>query len=315
MSTKKRKVSFYLLTLAKGIKSENNKKLEFKSCSNSEIEERFKYLYENKMRLVNMDKSRAIDIKTGNGTYVIEVVDYNNHYAFAKIGNQNSSNTVALRDQFTLESQDVPMEVNQTLELYTLFLIDFNTGVVSYIGLNGTPKISVIRDLFELDMEKDTMSARLSAILNRNVVDMVSKKKQLGKAVISIAIPSDEELSRYITDKVAYDELRNIKETKLELCFKPERNKPLFDVNEKFLGWVRKMLNLYGEKVQKFSINAKDNNEDMQVYNLLSSKMTSSVILGGDKDYRFYNIEDFKNVLKETYEKNKEDLKRNIRTD
>lgn len=84
------------------------------------------------------DGHRAIDL---SGEYVIETISFENHRVFIKTGQQNPSNTVALRDRTTLETENVPMIENQLLELYTFCLIAFVTGMVRYIGINGSKDI------------------------------------------------------------------------------------------------------------------------------------------------------------------------------
>lgn len=89
------------------------------------------------------DNHKAINITASNGHYVIEAISFEEHRAFLKIGQQNPSNTVALRDRTTLETENVPMRESQLLELYTFCLIDFESGIVSYMELTGLPKFQL----------------------------------------------------------------------------------------------------------------------------------------------------------------------------
>ena len=58
------------------------------------------------------------------------------------------------------------MRESQLLELYTFCLIDFESGIVSYIGINGAPKISAVRNLFDRTLEpEENTSAHLAAIM------------------------------------------------------------------------------------------------------------------------------------------------------
>ena len=141
MSFKQRKVSFYKLILERRINGNAT------VSSNAQNEEYFHILYD-RMRLLESG-NKAIEVPIGESPYVIEVISYDSHQVFAKIGRQNSTDTVALRDQTTLETENVPMRESQSLELYTYFLLDFGTGILSYIGIGGVPKISAIRSLFD----------------------------------------------------------------------------------------------------------------------------------------------------------------------
>lgn len=143
MVSKTRKVSFYRLSLEKQTLLPGTRTVRVTQLNNSEIEDCFREIYNEKMQVLS-DNHKAINITASNGHYVIEAISFEEHRAFLKIGQQNPSNTVALRDRTTLETENVPMRESQLLELYTFCLIDFESGIVSYIGINGAPKISVI---------------------------------------------------------------------------------------------------------------------------------------------------------------------------
>ena len=147
MVSKTRKVSFYRLSLEKQTLLPRTRTVRVTQLNNSEIEDCFREIYNEKMQVLS-DNHKAINITASNGHYVIEAISFEEHRAFLKIGQQNPSNTVALRDRTTLETENVPMRESQLLELYTFCLIDFESGIVSYIGINGAPKISAGRNLF-----------------------------------------------------------------------------------------------------------------------------------------------------------------------
>ena len=148
MASKTRKVSFYRLSLEKQTLLPGTLTVRVTQLNNNEIEDYFRKICNEKMQVLS-DNHKAINITTSNGHYVIEVISFEEHRAFLKIGQQNPANTVALRDRTTLETENVPMRENQLLELYTFCLIDFESGIVSYIGINGAPKISAVRNLFD----------------------------------------------------------------------------------------------------------------------------------------------------------------------
>ena len=116
MAKKTRKVSFYRLGLIQQIPVDRNTIREH-HLQNNEIEEKFNRIYEERASALN-GGGRALSVSTNASDYVVEIMDYANHLAFVKIGQQNPSNTVALRDMTTLETEDVPMRASQSLELY-----------------------------------------------------------------------------------------------------------------------------------------------------------------------------------------------------
>lgn len=189
MATKKRKVYFYRLNLIHHRDIDKNTVKEI-HLTNVEIEKKFQYIYDKKTSILSSGK-RAISVNTLSGEYVVEILSFSNHRAIIKIGQQNPANTVALRDTSTLETEDVPMSKTQMLELFTFALIDFETCIVSYIGINGAPKIAAIRNLFDNNLSTENTYATLAVILSRNALETLFKKKIISKVTLTIAVPED----------------------------------------------------------------------------------------------------------------------------
>lgn len=102
MASKTRKVSFYRLSLEKQTPLPGTRTVRVTQLNNNEMEDCFRKIYNEKMQVLS-DNHKAINITASNGHYVIEVISFEEHRAFLKIGQQNPANTVALRDRTTLE--------------------------------------------------------------------------------------------------------------------------------------------------------------------------------------------------------------------
>lgn len=61
------------------------------------------------------DSHKAVNIMISSRHYVIEAISFEENRAFLKIGQQNPSNTVALRNRTPLETVNVPMYESQLL--------------------------------------------------------------------------------------------------------------------------------------------------------------------------------------------------------
>ena len=189
MATKKRKVYFYRLNLIHQKDIDRNT-IKEAPLTNLEIEKKFQNIYDKKTSILSSGR-RAISVTTLSGDYVVEILSFSNHRALIKIGQQNPANTVALRDTSTLETEDVPMRKTQMLELFTFALIDFETCIVSYIGINGAPKISAIRNLFDNNLAAENTYATLAIILSQKALENLFKKKIISKVTLTIAVPED----------------------------------------------------------------------------------------------------------------------------
>ena len=235
MAGKSRKVSFYLLVLEKKEPIQGSRHKRFVPLKNDEIEEHFRNIYDNKMQSLS-NGNKAISVNFSSGTDIVEVLDYTNHCAFVKIGQQNPSNTVALRDQETLETEEVPMAENQLLELFTYCLIDFETGIISYISISGAPRVSTIRTLFDhYFLHTESIVTKLAAIMQDDIISKLASKKTISKLEVEVAVPSDQILSELGVNPNSYDALQNVRTRTATYEVVGHRNKSIFENQSGFM--------------------------------------------------------------------------------
>ena len=307
MANKTRKVSFYRLTLEKHTLLPHSNVTEVKELNNQEIEEKFKELYD-KQFITLANKNKAVKIEAPNNDYVIEVIEYKHKRAFIKIGQENDANTVALRNVITLESEDVPMGAEQLLELFTFCLIDFDTGIVSYIGINGAPKLSAIKCLFNnFFAETEKTYANLAAILTKDILELLSKKHTISKLTLTVAIPPDKVLQDIGVDLDPFYELGKFKTKTATYKLVAGRNRNIFESNEQFANFIDKIKQKFGKDVVGLSVNAKGTNENSQTYDLMQYNFTKTVSLNAENTNTL-TVNDFKNALISTYNTNKNEL-------
>lgn len=309
---KKRKVSFYKLSLEQEIYNNSNK-VDSKSLSNEQMENCFKRIYNDNMHNID-NTSKAISVRTLRRQVVVEVTKYEDHMVFAKIGQQNASNTVGLRDNKTLKTEDVPMTPNQQLELFTYCLIDFSTGIVSYIGINGAPRISVLKYLFKDFLEQYNIVAELDSILTNDILEQIVNKDIIGSILISVALPPDEILSETLNlNRDDFDKFRNVKRTTAQYKITATRNRNIFASSSHLSRVFTNIKEKFGDSLKKVSVNAKNANETMQPYDLLEYNFSKTVELNSEKADNLLNESDFYNALKRTYELSKFELQRYIK--
>ena len=309
MAVIQRKVSFYRLSLEKDVFIRERNAAQVQVLSNTEMEEQFNYIYHDKMSDISNGR-KAMEVETYSSNYVVEVVSYSNHRVFLRIGQQNSANTVALRDRNTLETEDVPMRASQLLELFTFCLIDFETGIVSYIGINGAPRISAVRKMFDNSLLKERkIHAALAAILTEDILDYLLGKSIIGGITVRVAVPSDEVLSEKGESATTFDALRNVKTSTATYNITGKRNKSIFATSSIFAKWIADLKLKYGDSIQALSVRAKDNGEKSQVYDLLQYNFTKTVGMG-ETDSSTLGVDDFKEALTSTYETYKDELLR-----
>ena len=307
MSSKTRKVSFYRLSLEKQTLLPGTNTVQVKQLSDSDIEAYFQRICAEKMQAL-ANEHKAMNITVSSSQYVIEVISYEEHRAFIKIGQQNPSNTVALRDRTTLETESVPMRESQLLELYTFCLIDFKTGIVSYIGINGAPRISAVRNLFDQGIDRgENVSTHLAAIMTNDILDVLVKKHIISKLSVTVAVPEDQILSDIGLDRESFDSIRNIKTKMVTYKLVGRRNKNIFSSSGKLAELIASIKMKYGDNLKGLNANAKDQGEKSQSYDLMQYNFTKTVVLGKE-DSGLLIDDDFKEALLQTYTRYKDEL-------
>ena len=307
MASMHRKVSFYFLSQER---TDESKKKH--AVDNNGIEENFKGIY-SKMSVLKYH-NRATKVMNSNVNFVVEVIEYNSegHYAFIKIGQQNHANTASLRDQNTLEATSVPMSPTQKLELFTYCYIDFTTSIVSYISLNGAPRIGALRALLDQYLLKDFhISSSLSAIMSSDIIEMLQKKR-ISKLTVSVAVPSDDVLSTRIgVDRNTFDELQFIRKRNISYTLSAQRLKNMFNTPGVLGKVVARLKEQHGTDLKSLKVNAKGDGEDTQVYDLLQYSLTKKVAFDVE-DISLLTTTDFMNTLVNSYRATKPDLIRYI---
>lgn len=306
----KRKVSFYYLSANEYIENYEKRTVQEKELTLHDIEGIFLDIFDTKMHLL-ANNHKAINVTTKSNKYVIEVFYYKNSMSFLRIGQQNDANTVALRDQNTLESENVPMKDGQLLELFTYALIDFKTGIVSYIGINGAPKISAIQSLFSLYDERKIV-ASVSSIMTDDILNTISRKRIISKILLTVSIPKDDILSDIGISATDFDDLRNVKTSTITYNIVAQRNKNVFSSSNHIAEWFGEIKTKFGDCLKGLSVNAKDENEESQTYDLLEHSFTKTVYLSEENSSKLTE-NDFEKSLKRVYSSNQTELLRYIR--
>lgn len=300
MAGKSKTVAFYYLEMRQ----------QQKTLSASEVQNYFDEMYYSRMHELT-NGHRAITVEQHSENYVFEMLEYKKSRLFMKIGRQNPSETVALRDQQTLESEEVPMKKQQMLELFTYCLYDFKTGIISYMGMNSAPKISAVRELFRKSIENlDGMEVQIAAIMTEDIAKLVQKKKIVSKMSVTVAVPSDDVLEKVLGLNMDDFDLEGNQFTK-ELTFKitGKRNRNMFLSSESIRGIVDQLQAKHGSNLLKVSANAKNEDEKSQEYDLLHYKFTKKVEIDPGEGNLITEL-DFKLALTKIYSQNKVELQK-----
>lgn len=308
MAIMKRKISFYKLILEKTEFVNGTNSIKTTTLDHEKMVKHFEKIYAKTQKLEN--GNRAALVNTSSEVYVIEFVEYSrNHYLFMKVGRQNPAETVALRDINTLETQLVPMSQTQMLELFTYCLLDFDTGIISYIGLNGAPRISAIREFFNENEQRDGwVSAKIAVIMTQDIIKAILHKQVISKLELTVSVPDDDILSDKLgLSEKDFDLLQNVRTKTISYSITAKRNRTVFKSNSELAILIANLKGKFGDRLKKLSVKAKNPEENSEVYNLLSYSFTKSVLIENSTAQKI-DTNGFKNILFDAYDSNKEEL-------
>lgn len=304
-----RTVSFYRLCQEEKEMSEDKGSARIKDLTEEEVNLNFDYLYNSARKITN--GNRAVVTEHKGQKHVIEYITHNEEEIFLKIGRENPISTVAIRDSRTLETSKIPIKQNQLLELFTYCYIDRKTLIISYMGVSGAPKIAAIEGLF--DTVLNGVDTKFASIITDDILEIISNKKIISKLMVTVALPSDEVLSNELgVSQEIFDGVRNAKKSTYTYEVTARRNKGLWNSKNQLRKLVDAIRSRHGEKLEKLNVNAKNDDEKSQSYNLLNYNFTKKVELS-EKTYGNQGEVEFEKALKDVYSRSKRELQKYCR--
>lgn len=300
MAEKTRRLKFYLLSM---ISKSNHRTL---NCV--DLEAKFQAVVDNLMKPIGATGHKAALIDLSDGTFVIELVKQEDHVSYLKLGINNPVNSVALRDSSTLEANSLRVGPNQSLEIYTFCIIDFETRVLSYVGMNGSPRVSIIKDWLNRILFLDYYTT-LALIYSPDILSVLSKKKRVTTLKVDIAIPSDSELENIGVSEPTFDELRGKLTRTVSYVVRAGRGKSLIDNPSMIETVFRRILHgVEEESIELLKAYGKNEGEiNAQPFDLLDYGVTVSESINRS-DYDTGDDESRMKIIRSVYNSKKEDL-------
>lgn len=265
-----------------------------------EISEVFGYIISNKLKNDCITITDASSRKS-----ILEVLNYDEKYIFAKICREKDAISYQIRDMTTYLPNKIDISFNQTFEVFTYLLIDRENFVISYLKEQSAPDIKTIQYLIDNNFGHQDLFGEISGILIEDAIPLLKKKDILGTLTYKMQIPSDRVMN---IDALGLSEsdfrlLKNQKHVEIQVKFVAERNKSAFDNPNAVEKFLRKVMSF----TKKASIRAKDESGYMQTYNIFDSQLTKKVKFNFDRDVEDIDSE-IEEQLKSTYELNKKEI-------
>ncbi|KAB2334275.1 hypothetical protein [Bacillus mesophilum] len=260
--------------------------------------------------IANRLKNNCITIKDETGSRMLEILDHDKDYIFARIGKFQDLLTVHLRNKKTYVPEEISRTVDQELEIFTYFLIDRDNYVISFLKELSAPPIRTLQYLIDNNFGHQDIFGEIKGVIVEDAIPLLKDKDTIGTISYKVAVPSDNVLS-YDDIGLSQKEfihLRNQKHAEIEVKLVAERNKSAFESGNGIEEVLKKILS----RTSRVKVRAKDDGGYMQSYDVVESLLTKRVKFEFDRDAEQIQKEIF-SKLKTTYETNKQEIVNYVR--
>lgn len=265
-------------------------------------------LDEKMMNLIqNYSENNCIRLnKEFEDSIVLEVLHYDSHYIYARIGKQKDILSVHLRDQETLVAEKIDKTENQELEIFTYLLIDRENYIISYLREQAAPSIQELSKIISIYFgESNHLYSEISGVIIDDAIPILKQKDIIGSIEYSVTVPSTQRINidQLGLTEDQFEYLSNQKSVNITVKLVAERNKDSFQDRNRMELFFRNLL----QWTRKVKVRAKNEGEYMQTYDIENSPFTRR------EKFSFDNTaEDIENEIRQrlinVYETNKNDI-------
>lgn len=253
-------------------------------------------------------KNNSFILEKGINQVTFDFIDFDKNFVFARLGRINDKNTVQIRNRVTYAKKDINTGANEDIEVYTYFLLDFDTGIISFISGTYTPSIMKLLRL-EIIYRDDNFKFKIYPIVNKEVLADVMKKQYITKFDFEIALPSDNilDLDGIGLSMKDFINIHGMKYQKVNVVLKASRDRSVFKDSKIIKKLVDKLLS-FGKEVKSMNVDAKNEEENIMRYNLIEHKIIQKADFKSKVNDSANYEKEVKQHLCRLYKENKENL-------
>lgn len=237
---------------------------------------------------------------------VLEILNVNDRYIYARIGKQQDILSVHLRDTETLVPAEIERVGNQQLEIFTYLLIERENYIISFLREQSAPSIqelgSLISNFFGTIRE---LHSEISSVMIEDAIPILASKDIIGSIEYKVAVPHDELLGidQLGLSRTQFEMLSNQRSADFTVKLVAERNRDALEDR----GALREFFGGIAEVARSIRVKAKDDDEYMQTFKLEDSPFTRRERFEFDRNAE--NIQnEIQNRLENVFEINRDDI-------
>jgi hypothetical protein len=252
--------------------------------------------------------NNSIALEKGNNQVTLEFIYFEKDFMFARMGRISDANRVHIRNKIDFSYKEIERDKDEGIEIYTYFLLNFNTGIISFITGLGTPQITKLNNLIKLGSKK--YDTEIVPIINSDVIEIVKNKPIISKFQVKIALPSDEILDMEHLGLSLRDfiNIKDLKYQTIDITIKAEREKNVFNLSRMIEDVINKIKSLKIGQIKTLMAEAKDLNGEIESYNFLEEKFIQQIKI--NEEQREEGPKTIFKALKDIYEKHEATLKK-----
>lgn len=305
-------VYFHQLHMYRYEAGTTDEEVEKRYQNTSFMDEKIQYIIDHEL---NEHSCIQITEEEDGKSEVLEIINENERYVFARLGRMKDVYQFQLRNRDTFKPDPIDKDDDQEIEVFTYLLLDRNNFIISYLKEQSAPSIQRLGNLLTQVFKSEKLYGEISSITIEDALPLISKKDQIGTINYKVSIPPEG--SKFFNQEFTglsekeYEALSNQKSIDFEIKLVVNRMKDSFETSrDKFSSIIK--------KITKFSdwvkVKAKDEDEYMQEYKIVDSPLTKRQKFDFNSSADSISDEIY-NQLKNVYHSNREEIEQFCRID
>ncbi len=222
-------------------------------------------------------------------------------FIFGCLGKEKDITNIQKRNREDYTYTDIEKTESEYVEIFTYFYLFFDNNIIVYLKTSSAPKIEELEKIFQ---NEDNKKLEIIPIVTKDLIKVLKKKDIIGTTKIKIPVPKDQllNIAGVNLSQRDFDELRNENEVSLEIEIKAKRDRSIFNNNI-----IDTLVHSF-EKITKAKIKAKNSNEKIQEYDILTDKFIRKVEIKYNSGKYLERRNEIREKILDIYKQNRKDL-------
>ena len=262
----------------------------FKENFSNEVDyKQLKELYKEIFDIESKNKSLLLNNK--NGQVTLDIVKNDGNFLYGKLGKIRDKNSFQFRDTYTNMTKPIiaPGEEEHIgIENFTHFILDYETGIISLVVGQASPKAKVMQSIF--DKYNDTYKSKIDHIPNIELYKELFKgNSKLNNITLSLPLMvANEEIFKDLNIENIGNKALIKNATSIEVTFKSNKAKPLQETKDDNSQDMRELIEAIissEDDILDAYVKGNPDGEKQKKYSLFNQMYYDTIDIGKASDY------------------------------